>query len=150
MITSAQLPGAKDSEPKGPTARKGAIFFCAAALTAGLCGLLFGVSCSHISSDAEKDVIASNPQTALESETKPSAAPAGSPSQGKGDERKSIEELEMELERAQFGNVLLKEENDWLRSEVIKLPQELAEATQTIYSLNRKLDAIFKPNNMVE
>ena len=56
----------------------------------------------------------------------------------------------MELERAQFGNVLLKEENDWLRSEVIRLHQELAEATQTIYSLNTKLDAIFKPNNTAE
>jgi hypothetical protein len=40
---------------------------------------------------------------------------------------------------------LLKEENGWLRSELIRLNQELADANEAIYTLNRKLDAIFNP-----
>jgi len=140
-MKSAQLPGENSSERKGPIARKGAIFFCAAALTAVVCGLVLSVSCGHTSVTAEKEGIAAGPHTATE--TRPRAVSERGVSH-------SIEELEMELERAQFGNVLLKEENDWLRSEVIRLHQELAEATQTIYSLNTKLDAIFKPNNTAE
>jgi regulator of replication initiation timing len=53
--------------------------------------------------------------------------------------------LEAELERVRAGNAFLSEENSRLRLEVIRLNEALAEAGQTIYSLNRKLDAIFKP-----
>lgn len=61
--------------------------------------------------------------------------------------KRSLEEVESELEEVRWKNMLLKEENDWLRAEVIRLNQALYEASQNIYSLNRKLDAIFKPEN---
>ena len=142
------MSGEHNSERKGPIARKGAIFFCVAALTFALCGLLFGVACSHTSANTEKEVIATG--SATDTEVTPSESPKETPVQREPDKKPSIEALKTELDHAQFENMLLKEENDWLRSEVIGLHQELAEATQTIYSLNRKLDAIFKPNNTAE
>jgi hypothetical protein len=54
--------------------------------------------------------------------------------------------VEAELERERVTKQELKEENDWLRVQLIQLQHELVIANQNIYSLNRKLDAIFKPN----
>ncbi|MBI4831900.1 MAG: hypothetical protein HY801_10180 [Candidatus Lindowbacteria bacterium] len=64
--------------------------------------------------------------------------------------RLRIEEVTVELEKAQAENTSLREENDWLRSEIARLEGALVDANQTIYLLERKLDAIFKPNNVVE
>ncbi|GAB4339318.1 MAG: hypothetical protein Kow0099_14240 [Candidatus Abyssubacteria bacterium] len=61
--------------------------------------------------------------------------------------KRPIEDMEWEIEELRWKNRLLKEENDWLRAEVIRLNQALSDANQNIYSLNRKLDAIFKPEN---
>ncbi len=54
--------------------------------------------------------------------------------------------LEEQLHKAQAENNWLKEENERLRSEIVRLNQELASATEAIYTLNRKLDAIFNPD----
>lgn len=62
----------------------------------------------------------------------------------------SVEELKVALERARHTNLLLREENDWLRDEVIRLNQSLYEANRDIYSLKRKLDAIFKTDSMAK
>jgi len=42
-------------------------------------------------------------------------------------------------------NDILKEENRRLRAEIVRLNLELAAAHEAIYTLNRKLDAIFNP-----
>jgi len=64
----------------------------------------------------------------------------------KKNSRRDLAEVEAELEREENENRSLKEENDWLRVQVIQLQQALIDASQNIYSLNRKLDAIFKSN----
>lgn len=54
--------------------------------------------------------------------------------------------LEEQLQKAQMENNWLKEENERLRGEIVRLNQELASASEAIYTLNRKLDAIFNPD----
>jgi hypothetical protein len=70
----------------------------------------------------------------------------GDASTPKKHSRRDMEEAETELERERTENRLLKEENNWLRVQVLELQEALITANQNIYSLNRKLDAIFKPN----
>ena len=57
-----------------------------------------------------------------------------------------LNSLEEQLRRAQAENNWLKEENERLRGEIVRLNQELAAANEAIYTLNRKLDAIFNPD----
>jgi cell division protein FtsB len=51
------------------------------------------------------------------------------------------------LEEARAENVALEEENGRLQSDVVRLNMALAEAALEVYSLNKKLDAIFKPES---
>ncbi len=64
--------------------------------------------------------------------------------------RRPPEEVDAELDRLQQENSLLREENAGLRAQVLKLQASLADANQNIYALNRKLDAIFKPDETGE
>ncbi|RJP19158.1 MAG: hypothetical protein C4520_13285 [Candidatus Abyssobacteria bacterium SURF_5] len=126
-------------------ARKWAIFFLLW-LTVGLSGIAL-IGCARNSSiiagqETETQVSAPNAPTAEVIK----AVSENPPPAPRRNVRRDVEEVEAELERERINNQALKEENDWLRVQVIHLQQELITANQNIYSLNRKLDAIFKPN----
>ena len=67
------------------------------------------------------------------------------PNSAKIDEGDCAEVVRAGLEEIRAENELLEKDNGWLRSEIIRLNQALAEAALEVYSLNKKLDAIFKP-----
>jgi hypothetical protein len=126
---------------------KNVIFFSLLWLGVGLVGLAFS-ACSHTpvrsaTSDAMTATV--DPPAPGDSfqviSDEGSALPAP-----KRRSRRDIDVVEAELERERYEKQVLKEENDWLRVQVIQLQQELITANQNIYSLNRKLDAIFKSN----
>jgi hypothetical protein len=126
---------------------KRAIFFCLLWLSVGVAG--WGLlSCSRTSAGAGQDAaqgaaLVGEPPSGNES----SQVVPENPSSGfRRHSRRNLEEVETELERERVEKQELKEENDWLRVQVIQLQHELVIANQNIYSLNRKLDAIFKPN----
>ncbi len=117
----------------GLTARKRASFFYMFVVAFGFIAILFTASCARNAATSE--------QQALSAMREVSAEP------GVGQEGSAIESLRPEIERAESENDLLKAQNNWFRSEVIRLNEALADANRTIYSLNRKLDAIFKPES---
>lgn len=113
-------------------ARRWALFFYRAMSGVGLFFLVATVSCSGVTPGPEKSAAStSNMGEARE-------APISGTDQ-------EMEQLETELERARLENDFLREENGLLRAEIVRLNWTLAEANEKIYSLNRKLDAIFKP-----
>lgn len=118
------------------TARRWALFFCVSALVVGAVGSLSAVSCATAPANSEKEAISSSPA--------PSANPISEPDRPKSagvDEREYANELgevRKEIEA-------LEHENGRLRSEVVRLNKTLVEAVLEVYSLNKKLDAIFKP-----
>ncbi len=116
-------------------------------LLAGLGGWIL-ISCSHTSDrmDVQSPPVVVSPSAGDDEAAVQTVSSADSPSVPKKHTRRDIENLEEELERKDLENQSLKEENDWLRVQVIQLQQALIDANQSIYSLNRKLDAIFKPN----
>lgn len=57
-----------------------------------------------------------------------------------------VNPLEEHLQKARAENSWLKEENERLCGEIVRLNQELTAANEAIYTLNRKLDAIFNPD----
>ena len=65
----------------------------------------------------------------------------------KTDERDCAEAVKAKLEKARAENEVLKEKNDRLQSKVVRLNEALAQAALEVYSLNKKLDAIFKPES---
>ena len=67
------------------------------------------------------------------------------PDSAKIDAGDCAEVVEAKLEEARAENEALEKEYSWLQSEVIRLNRALAEAALEVYSLNKKLDAIFKP-----
>lgn len=117
----------------------------------GLCAVLFAASCAHNGATSGKTYPSSAQEVSAERHAESgsdSRATIPSSNPGISDEERSHgfdDSLEAELERVRAGNAFLSEENSRLRSEVIRLNEALVEAGQTIYSLNRKLDAIFKP-----
>ena len=127
------------------SARRGALFFCLTLVFAAILGLA-SVSCSRA------DIRADEPDASAAENAAPLDGGAiqvvseSSPSPRKHYSRRNLEEMESELDWERNQNRILKEENDWLRVRVMQLQQELVTANQNIYSLNRKLDAIFKPN----
>lgn len=130
--------------PQERPARGGALFFCLVALIVGLMGL---ISCSHTSSQTrDTNAAATDSVGSPADESAAVAAPEDSASAPRGHSRRELEELQGALEWERGENQRLKEENDWLRVQVIQLQEALTNANQNIYSLNRKLDAIFKPN----
>jgi hypothetical protein len=84
-----------------------------------LCGAVFSVSCSR-TSNASKSA---NTSPIVEEDT-----------------------VVKQLQDARAENNILREENERLCSEIVRLNQELADASEAIYTLNRKLDAIFNPD----
>ena len=126
---------------------KKVIFFSLLWLSIGLVGLAFS-ACSHAPvRSAESDAVTATvdppaPEDSFQVVSdKETALPAS-----KRRSRRDIGKVEAELEQERYEKQVLKEENDWLRVQVIQLQQELITANQNIYSLNRKLDAIFKSN----
>lgn len=133
------------------TARKRALFFCVSAAVFGLCGILFTASCSRNVAASEKTALSSTQEISAErhvesgSDSRAAIPPSNPGTNDAGQPEGSGESSEIELERIRLENAFLREENNWLRSKVTRLNEALVEANQTIYSLNRKLDAIFKP-----
>jgi hypothetical protein len=132
----------------GLIALRRVIFFCLLWLSVGVAG--WGLlSCSRTSAGAGQDAAAQGaalvgePPSGNESSQVVSENPS---SAFRRHSRRNLEEVEAELERERVTKQELKEENDWLRVQLIQLQHELVIANQNIYSLNRKLDAIFKPN----
>jgi hypothetical protein len=132
----------------GLIALRRVIFFCLLWLSAGFAGWVL-LSCSRTSAGANGQDAQG---TALVGEKTPSGNESlqnvsENPSSGfRRHSRRNLEEVEAELERERVTKQELKEENDWLRVQLIQLQHELVIANQNIYSLSRKLDAIFKPN----
>ena len=150
MIKSARMLRGKGSLRRGWIARRWASFFYVPTLAFGPFAIAFFISCSGISRGAEKETLS----TATVASTDPDAEPdprseVATPSR-KDEGRRSIKSTGAELERVRSENDLLKEENSRLSSEVVRLNQALADANQEIYSLSRKLDAIFKPDTQGE
>jgi hypothetical protein len=135
----------KGSFARGPIGRNWPLFFCVTTMVFGLSVIAFSVSCSHTSTGPEKEVVATVQQPSSEPSVEPDAGSEATLVSGTTHTNRNIEDMEAELELVRAENKPLKEEIDGLRSEVIMLHQALADANQTIYSLNRKLDAIFKP-----
>ncbi len=113
--------------------------------------LFTAVSCAHNASlGSGKETISTGAESYAGPAAAPNTASESSASSGRKYAKRNAEDTEDELERMRWENDMLKQENDWLRLEVIKLQRSLLDANQTIYSLNRKLDAIFKPNSLGE
>jgi peptidoglycan hydrolase CwlO-like protein len=127
-------------------ARKGRVpFFYVTGLFLAVCGIVLASSCAHNAlNQPDTKVAPPRPQASV---SRDAAEGISSDKDGRKFARKDLDELESELERAQTENTLLREENNWLRTEVNRLQQSLADANEAIYSLTRKLDAIFKPNS---
>ena len=136
----------RDNEPRqeAMTARNRALFFCVLSLTVGLLGSLFALSCGTVATSPKKEIISEVPEVSTEPriehiELEPASNPeTNQPEPEKFNEQDCGPVTEAALEK-------VREENDRLRLEVIRLNADLAWANSEIYSLNRKLDAIFKP-----
>lgn len=126
---------------------KKVIFFSLLWLSIGLAGLAFS-ACSHtpVRSAASDATTATADPPAPRDSFQVVSDEESAQSATKRRSRRDTEEVEAELEQERYEKQVLKEENDWLRVQVIQLQQELITANQNIYSLNRKLDAIFKSN----
>lgn len=107
------------SYQKGLIARRRAIFFCAITLACFVLGIMSMVSCGHTpeATDIDANIDSVN----------------------------KIDRIYNQSQTLNSDCGLLREENRWLRSELIRLNQELVDANEAIYTLNRKLDAIFNP-----
>ncbi len=134
---------------EGLTARKRARFFpmwvCVALL-----GLIFLDSCSHANVRQAEEGCFPNGEPASAQAAGGTLSAESTSFAGKKRGRRPPEEMEAELDRMEQENSQLKEENEGLRAEILKLQASLADANQNIYALNRKLDAIFKPDETGE
>lgn len=136
-----------------PHARRRASFFCIPALALLVCASFFAVACGTTAAAGKKaDAPPSpvSPEPLVDQAPVPVTITAEPPHSetNQADTRTDIlacESLEVDLKRARAGNTVLSEENGRLRSEALRLNTELAEANLKIYSLNQKLEAIFKP-----
>lgn len=143
----------RDNKPrrKGLAARNRALFFCVSALTLGFLASLFLTSCNTTVGQSERDTLSEPPQVSSESDiarsTPDSAAnpEINQPKSENIDERAFYPDAGVTVRKLQAENESLKKENGTLRLEVIRLNNDLVEANAEIYSLNRKLNAIFKP-----
>lgn len=145
MNKKARILRGSGSRQKRLTVRKRALFFCIFALIFGFCGSLFAVSCGTTATSAERETISDSPAVSagsrIESDHTSNTAPNRPESQQEIDDINAT----VELEWMRTENSILKAENSRLRSEAVRLNEALAEAGRTIYSLNKKLEAIFKP-----
>ena len=136
----------KDNGPtqEGMTARNRALFFCVVALAIGLLGSFFALSCGTTAASPKREIISEIPEVSTEPriehiELEPAANPETIQTKPEKVDRQDYSPAsEAALER-------MREENGRLHLEMIRLNKDLIEANSEIYSLNRKLDAIFKP-----
>ncbi|MBI5117672.1 hypothetical protein HZA56_14435 [Candidatus Poribacteria bacterium] len=135
---------------QGLPARRWAIFFCLVTLVCGVGGLLVTVSCTHTSARTNEEIAVGGVESDTGSASEPLVDSESSSAQKKKVVRQRVEDVAAELDKARSENATLQEENDRLRSEIARLEGELADANQAIYSLEKKLDAIFWPNNLSE
>ena len=134
---------------EGLAARRVVIFF-SIWLSVALLGLMSLESCSHANVRQAKEGCLPNAESASAQVSDGVTSSEGSSFPGKKRSKRPPEEIEAELDRMQQENSMLKEENEGLRAEILKLQVMLAGANQSIYALNRKLDAIFKPDEIGE
>jgi len=121
MVKIAIISRVKMAHQVSLIARRRAIFFCTVALAFLIFGVMFSISCSHTPSNSTVN------STEVESTV-------------------DMETIVVQSEQVHSENDSLKEENDRLRAEIVRLNLELAAAHEAIYTLNRKLDAIFNPD----
>ncbi len=146
-LISLDNPRDNGSRQEGMTARRWALFFCVSALVVGAVGSLSVVSCATAPANSEKEAISSSPASSADpivEYVEHYPAPISEPDRPKPagvDERERADELG----EARTETEALEHENGWLRLEVVRLNKALAEAALEVYSLNKKLDAIFKP-----
>ena len=107
-------------------ARKRAIFFYTLALAFLVFGGLFFISCTHTPSNH-------GPNSTVAESTVPEST------------LEDMETIVEQTDQVHSENDVLREENARLRAEIVRLNLELASAHEAIYTLNRKLDAIFNP-----
>ena len=129
-------------------AEKGRVpFFYVTLLLLAVGGILFASSCARNAPNRpEAEMVAPGQETSVSRSARLPGEGTTFVKDGRKYARQSLDDVEFELERAQTENTLLREENNWLRTEVNRLQLSLADANQTIYSLTRKLDAIFNPD----
>lgn len=144
---------ANGSRQKGLTAQNWALFFYVTALFAVICGSSFAVSCGTTSVNSETETASESPRISNEPPIGPDSNPETAIDQPNSQPEAKAQNagtLEAELEIVRAQNSRLEMENVGLRTEAIRLNEALADANQTIYSLNKKLDAIFKPEAGVD
>lgn len=123
---------------------KRVIFFCLLWLSLGFIAMA-ALSCGH-TRDRAGEPDANSTSVESPAPEKSLQVVSEDPVPAKRRVRRNVEEVEAELEQEREEKNTLKEENDWLRVQVIQLQEDLITANQNIYALNRKLDAIFKSN----
>jgi peptidoglycan hydrolase CwlO-like protein len=132
------------------TAQRRVLFSCFLWFSTAFLGLIAFGACSHAN---VRQAAGNCPQTAEAGPGQTSRATVSaesSPLAGKKRSRRAPEEIEAELDRVQQENSALKKENAGLQAQIVKLQASLADANENIYALNRKLNAIFKPNERGE
>ena len=146
MMESPWLLRKKGLYQKGPIARGWAIFFYTTTLAVGVFAIISAASCSHTSLGSGREATLSAGESTSEQAPAPVKIIENSPPPEIKHPKKRIETSRTEYRRIEAEDFMLQKENERLSSEVASLNVMLAEANRTIYSLNRKLDAIFKPD----